>query len=114
MNKRQLHKMICDNIEESQPPQRQANRNGLKKYLSQEMTYEGVIEEVHKEHFITLLKQVCGYGKNKILADHVWLGQKIKLPIGTRIKFEGVATNYTDGKGVRKYKIKSIRNIEEI
>ena len=106
MNKRELHKKICNEISTVD------TKAGLKKYLGKKLEYEGLIE-MHSDTN-TLLLDVTLKGKGKIVASHVWGRGMMLFPAGTRISFSGIAGSYTCNKGERKYNIKQIHNIKEI
>ena len=83
-------------------------RVGLKKFLGKETWYEAVYEKTRDDGKILLL-DVKQKDKNKILAEHLFIkGRTTTLVQGDRVKFKGIAGNYTDLSGERKYNIQSV------
>jgi hypothetical protein len=114
MNKRELFKMIEKEIEEAAPSKRVDSRNALKKYLGKKVKYQARFIENHGENNSSLIDDVRVAGKSKLIADHLWLNSHYPFEHGDMIEFVGIATNYTDRKGVRKYRLAVIGKVEKI
>ena len=110
ISKRKLYKMIEDDIKKSEPTKRVAERNALKKYMNKRTEFTAIL----MEHSINYDSSMIGpvMVGNKIVADHTWLGKRCtNCDIGDEIIFDAEAGVYTDSNGVRKYKLKNIRNM---
>jgi len=86
------------------------NRLGLRKFLSKDMVWQGVVHSLVDGKM--LLKDISVKGKSKVLAEHIWIDDvkafRAEVKRGDIIQFDGIATNYKDSHGVRKYNISKI------
>ena len=84
------------------------SRVGLKKFIGKATWYEAIYEKTRDDGKILLL-DVKQKDKNKILAKHLFIDRMtVTLTQGDKVKFRGVAGNYRDLKGERKYNIQRI------
>ena len=113
MTKQEVFDMIEKDIEDAKPTEREANRNGLKKYLSKITEFEGTVEDYNAETKRTMLKCLTLVGKNKCLADHIWVNLTDNHPMGTKVRFRASVTNYRS-KGERKYRLSKIHRVERV
>ena len=112
ISKRELHRQIEEDIKRSEPTKRVADRNALKKYMNKRTEFTAIL----MEHSINYDSSMIGpvMVGNKVVSDHLWLGRKCtNCNIGDEIIFDAEAGVYTDAHGVRKYKLKNIRNMRK-
>ena len=114
MTSKQLFKQIEQEIADDAPTKRADSRNALKKYLGKKVRYTCTFAENHGERNSCLIKDVKVLGKNKLLCDHLWLNNHYPFKKGDVLEFTGIATNYTDGKGNRTYRLAVFGKMEKI
>ena len=106
--------MVEADIANDAPTERQVSRKGLKKYLSMEVTYSATFDSKHTTMRSSCITDVKLIGGNKILADHLWLNMHLDFKHGEEITFKGIATNYTDASGDRKYRLAVIGKVTKV
>ena len=114
MTSKQLYKLMCQEVDDDAPTKREVDRAGLKKHLGKKVQYVCTFEANHGEKNSAFVRDVKLKGKNKVLCHHLWLNSHYPFSENDEITFTGLATNYNDRNGVRKYRLAVIGKVEKI
>ncbi len=91
---------------------REDSRKGLLKFMGKIVKYQATAKDISGNRI--LIVGVSQFGKNKILADHLWIDRGHNngdVELGTKIMFNALAGSYLDMYDIRKYNLYNIRDI---